>query len=159
MAFSPGTLNPHGQNPLNLFIPIREPVREHYKALVHIVAELKADSMNLVGTVHFASFVFMNEVTNDGEPYFTHLFFNTAFDGDIQTYVQQFVSKLADEFDAMLVHVAVPDGVIPVRKNAHAFQKYLESVNLPTAQWYGNYPGVSAVQIRAYADAAGQTGL
>ena len=155
MAFPPGTLNPSGQNPLNLFIPIREPVREHYEALKEIVADLTADSLNTVGTVHFASFVFMNEVTDDGEPYFTHLFFNTAFDGDMQTYVQQFVNKLGEEFDAMLVHVNAPDDVIPVRKNAHAFQAYLESVNLPTAQWYGNYPGLSAVQIRANAEAAG----
>ncbi|MEK6259999.1 MAG: hypothetical protein AABP62_15365 [Planctomycetota bacterium] len=155
MSLPPGELNPRGQNDLNLILTIREPVPDHYLALKHIVSELKADSMNAIGTVHFGRFFFLNEVSNASGSYFLTLAFIATFDGSFDTYVQQFVNKLSEEFDALLQHLVVPEGVVPVHKNAHAFQAYLESQRVPSAQWYGNYPTLTAVQIRANADAAG----
>ncbi len=140
------------QSPLDLILTLKEPVR---KSAAEIRVLLTADSkggasraLDKVGTVHFARFFFLDyEREQDSEPYPTKLAVVTAYDGDFQAYVQDFVNNIGDLFDLLLNFVEHPAGVVPVQKNAQAFGQWLLVHNPEPLLFYSAYPTLPVVQI------------
>jgi hypothetical protein len=155
-----GTLDPQAQHPLNFIARIRgatdAEVRTSFGQLRAIVGGLVPDPLNGIGTVHFGRFLFLDPVHEAAGPWYRTLAVFTAYDGDFASYVQDFVKHTGRLFDAILPLVESPEGLVPVQKNAQAFARYLDDNGRDTrCRLYSHVPGLSALQIRAAASAAG----
>jgi len=142
------------QTPLTLIMTIRSP--EDYEALRQMLGRFQGmpDSqnpiraaLNRVGTVHFARFVFLENNTK--------LAIITTFDGDFETYVNDFIEQIADVFNALLAHMddAPP---LPVQTYRQEFADYIRRNDAPSLQpFYSAYPTLTVLDIHALAESAG----
>ena len=92
-----------------------------------------------IGTLHFRDYVPFGD---------NHLGFFTIFDGDMETYFQDFADKTSFAFDAVFPHV-VGAPPTPVAKNAQAFYQWGVDNNHSPIGFYSAYPGLSVQDIRA----------
>lgn len=127
------------QNPLTLIMKIRSPVdyEQLHATLVGIQA-LPSDknpvwaALELLKTVHFARFVFMENNTR--------LAVITTYDGKFEDYIADFTRVIGDIFNALLVHMegAPP---LPVQKNPKEFLEYVRNNDLGgMPPFYSAYP-------------------
>jgi hypothetical protein len=49
----------------------------------------------------------------------------TAYDGDFDAYIRDFVTYIADVFDALLPVAVGGDSLVPVARNVEAFTRFL----------------------------------
>jgi hypothetical protein len=111
------------QNSINLYLPLKNPAQA-----MSLVAALKDagpqahEALASLRTVASARFVM--------EPTGSALWVMTVFDGDMGSYLMDFVGVLADVFDAILVYVhgAPP---LPVRDHAQAYVEFVKAHSVP----------------------------
>lgn len=141
------------QKPLSFIVPIKAPVAENYKALKQILTTgTFGTALDKIGTVHFGRFMFLEKVTPEsGEDYYAKFALFTAYDGDFDKYVADFVSEVGDFFNAVLKHFENGDEYIPVQKKAKAFAAYVNTNNQEVEIWYSAYPDLTVVKIRQLA--------
>ena len=127
------------QSPLTLIMKIKSPVdyEQLHATLVGIQA-LPSDknpvwaALELLKTVHFARFVFMENNTR--------LAVITTYDGKFEDYIADFTRVIGDIFNALLVHMegAPP---LPVQKNPKEFLEYVRNNDLGgMPPFYSAYP-------------------
>lgn len=138
------------QNPLTAIFDIQPPVAENYQKLAAALEAQGPPTINN-GILHFIRIVFLTNNTQVGVI--------TTFDGEWQTYIQDFVDSSADFFNALLPFIAPPDviqKIVPVQKNAVAFGDFVLSKNNPPssggklempASWFSAYPTMTVVDI------------
>ncbi len=124
-------------NPLTFVVQL-DPKKSPSALLGYIAANQAQidNALNTVGTVHYARFIFMNtnnpltlqpdEVASNA----THLSVITAYDGNFDTYIQDFTNQLSGLFDTLLSFTVDGQHIPPVSQNLQAFEDYIHAHNL-----------------------------
>jgi len=137
------------QNALNLIADIKSPADQAaLKAMLEQSGGLNNQILTAVGTVHFARFVFL---CNN-----TQLALFTDYDGDLDTYVLDFIKVAHDLFNALLMHVADPPP-LPVQEHPQEFLKWVRDHDAPSvaSYYYSAYPTLKVEDILSLASGAG----
>lgn len=136
------------QSPLTLIMNIKSP--EDFAQLNGLLAKIQSAppeanpiwvALTKLNTVHFARFVFLQNNTQ--------LAIITAYDGDFDKYINDFIDSIGDIFNALLAHMkdAPP---LPVQQNRDAFLAYVKQNDLRAIDpFYSAYPQASVVTILA----------
>lgn len=129
-------------NPLTLVMPLKKGV--DLQQLGELITRAQPDiekALTTIGTVHFASFVVLDASTPNlqpGGPGPYKLAVITSYDGDFDTYIQDFLNNIGEVFDALLSLTTDGGGIIPVEQNVEGFIKYVKqndaSQNPPNSQ-------------------------
>jgi deferrochelatase/peroxidase EfeB len=128
------------QTGLNLVLPLKNPAQ--MQALIDIINE-KATPTHaaLLGLhyVHFARFL----PTLDG----SSIIIITVFDGDLKSYIMDFVAVLGDIFTAILEFV---EGAprLPVQKYPQDFWNFIQQHNVEKVQPWSAYPQMTVIDIQ-----------
>jgi hypothetical protein len=128
------------QNALNLALPLKD--RAQMPALLETIAAVKPTvdaALQGLHYVHFARFL--------PTPDFGTLQVVTSYDGDLDSYLMDFVVVLGDVFNAILAFVegAPP---LPVQAYPREFVAFVEANNIPAPVWTA-YPHVTVIDILA----------
>lgn len=138
------------QNPLTLVMKIKSV--GDFQQLHQMIAHLQslpptqnpiAVALTKIATVHFARFTFLEDNTK--------LAVITSYDGDFDTYINEFVNEIGDIFNGLLAHMedAPP---LPVQKNRKEFLKYVKDNDLRAVEpFYSAYPDLTVLDILALA--------
>jgi hypothetical protein len=133
------------QNPLTLVMLIKSP--DDYRTLQAKLTYLQSlppeknpvtAALDEIGTVHFARFVFLDE---------SRLAVITTYDGDFDTYVNEFVDHIGDVFNDLLQHMddAPP---LPVQQHRQEFLDYIRRNDLRCLPpFYSAYPQRTVLDI------------
>lgn len=129
------------QSPLTCIMPIKDAAG--YDALLALLPAAKKEidaALDLIGTVHFARFVFL---ANN-----TQLAIITAYDGDFNRYISDFAQRIGNVFDALFAHIrdAPP---LPVHKNVDDFIKYVFAHDVKPIAFYSAYPQQTVLDIKS----------
>lgn len=144
---------PAAQSPLTLVMPVKSPqAAAQLRALLTTIAAQPDNpivaGLDTVRSVHFARFVLLE---ND-----TRFAVITSYDGDLETYVMEFIDVMGDIFDALLAFVGdLPPGFTSVRAQRDAFVDYVRSHDVPiVGSFYSAYPSLRVNDILAGAGPA-----
>lgn len=139
------------QNPLTLIMKIKS--AQDYAELNQMLQKIQSlpseqnpikAALNKVGTVHFARFVFLENNTK--------LAIITTYDGDFDTYVNEFINEIGDVFNALLSHMADAPP-LPVQTYRKEFGQYIKDNDAPSLQpFYSAYPTLTVLDIQALAE-------
>lgn len=117
-------------SPLTLVMPLEENV--DLGALAKALAEAADDidaALTSIGTVHFARFVLFDASTPTMQPGSMtgpfRLAVITEYDGDFNSYIQDFVNQIGGVFDQLLSFTADGQSLVPVSKNVAGFTTYV----------------------------------
>jgi hypothetical protein len=126
------------QHGLNLFLPLKN--RAQFPALGAALAAKMADTQAALRSlhyVHFARFV--------PTPDYSSLIVITEYDGDLKSYVMDFVAVLGDVFNAILEFV---DGAppLPVQQYPDEFWAFVQRNNVQADPWSA-YPHMTVIDI------------
>jgi hypothetical protein len=126
------------QSGLNLFLPLRNPAQfpALAAALESKIVSTRAALLSL-HYVHFARFV--------PTPDYSNLIVVTEYDGDLKSYVMDFVAVLGDVFNAILDFV---DGAppLPVQQYPTEFWEFVQKHNVDVPVWSA-YPHMTVIDI------------
>ncbi|MGH3794194.1 MAG: hypothetical protein ACRDSP_04830 [Pseudonocardiaceae bacterium] len=134
------------QNPLTLVMKAKSP--EDFAALKQTAEHLQAlppdqnpvtVALTKIGTVHFARFAFLDNQQQ--------LAVITAYDGDFETYINEFINAIGDVFDKLLTFVenAPP---LPVQTYRQEFLEYCRNCDLRCVPpFYSAYPDRTVLDI------------
>jgi hypothetical protein len=126
------------QRGLNLFLPLKSPAQfgALQQALVAKTSETQRALRDL-HYVHFARFV--------PTPDYSTLIVVTEYDGDLKSYVMDFVAVLGDVFNAILEFV---DGAppLPVQTYPTEFWQFVQRNNVDVDVWSA-YPHMTVIDI------------
>jgi hypothetical protein len=132
------------QSPLTLVMKAESPAA--FSALRKTVEDLQAlpanknpviAALNRLGTVHFARFVFLGD---------DQLAVITTYDGDFDTYINDFIDEIGDVFNALLEHVDAT--LVPVQSHRAAFLKFVRDHDLHcVGPFYSAYPQRTVLDI------------
>lgn len=128
------------QRGLNLFLPLKNPGQQGMFGLLAAIDAQAANTQKALRDlhyVHFARFV--------PTPDFSTLIVVTEYDGDLRSYVMDFVAVLGDVFTLILENVADAPP-LPVQKYPEEFWQYVKSHNLDVPVWSA-YPHMSVIDI------------
>ena len=119
-------------NPLTLLMPVvpgSDPA-----AIAATLAKYQQqidDALTSVGTVHYARFLLLDRPSPNLQPGTGKgpfvLAVITAYDGDFNAYIQDFVAQLGAVFDALLAFTVGGKAVIPVADHISAFTAYVQN--------------------------------
>jgi hypothetical protein len=142
-------------NPLTLMLPL-DPSKNITELLTKIAANQAAlnGALAKVGTVHYARFILFDRSKDDLRPVLgpngptgTGPFafgVITEFDGDFETYTQQFIDEIGFLFDLGLSFTIDGQSLIPVQKHPKEFIEYVKTHNLsvhaPNEGLFNAYP-------------------
>lgn len=116
-------------NPLTLVLPLKEGVDlAHLGGLIATLRPKIDEMLVAVGTVHYARFVVLDASTPDLQPGPTgpyKLAIITTYDNDFETYIQDFVNKMGQVFDALQSITTDGASLVPVSQNVAAFTEYV----------------------------------
>ncbi len=132
------TLEDHVQQPLNLFLPLKSPGQA--KALAQFLTDNRDGfHQGVLGLryVHFARFL----MTPDG----SHLLVITAFDGDFESYLMDFVATMAPLFTGVMQFIAGAPR-LPVEKFPIEFMEFIRANN-ESAGVIPAYPQLTTLEI------------
>ncbi|MGQ0776713.1 MAG: hypothetical protein ACT4NY_20200 [Pseudonocardiales bacterium] len=134
------------QNPLTLVMKAKS--TESWTELRHAVETLQSVpddknpiviALNEIGTVHFARFAFLEDAQQ--------LLVITTYDGDFETYINDFVNVIGDIFNALLVHVADAPP-LPVQTYRQEFLDYIRAGDLRSVgNFYSAYPDTTVFDV------------
>ncbi len=142
-------LTPQVQNALNLTLPLKSraqmpdllaTIAEHQPAFTSAVLGLRS--------LHFARFL----PTAD----FANLLVITVFDGDVESYLMDFIGTLADEFNAMLVFMKDPPR-LPVQDYPDEFATWVFAHNMAEVSVISAYPPLTVLDVLSSAGVKGNT--
>jgi hypothetical protein len=144
--------DPHGQNALNLILPIKPgrgpvlrqlltPTKDQIDGQPNaqpgsLTSSAKArldEALKALANVHFAQFVFLD---ND-----TRLAVLTIFDGPFDEYIQSFVERIGLGFNLILDHIDGGDAVVPVQLHKDAFLAFIHAHHREGLGVFSAYPG------------------
>jgi hypothetical protein len=134
------------QTPLTCIMPIRSP--EGFQALAALlpIAKPKIDAaLKVIGTVHFARFVFLQDNTQ--------LAIITTFDGTFERYISDFASHIGPIFDLLFEHIESPPPT-PVAKNTPEFIAWVQAHDAREVGFFSAYPSLGVLDIQALASDA-----
>lgn len=126
------------QHGLNLFLPLKNPMQ--FPALAAALAAKMPETQAALKSlhyVHFARFV--------PTPDYSSLIVITEYDGDLKSYVMDFVAVLGDVFNTILEFV---DGAppLPVQTYPDEFWAFVQRNNVPVDPWSA-YPHMTVIDI------------
>lgn len=140
------------QTPLTLIMKIKseQDYQQLRQMLVHFHSLPDSENpvrvaLNRVATVHFARFVFLENNTK--------LAIITTYDGDFDTYINDFIEQIADVFNALFTHMedAPP---LPVQTFRQEFADYIKKNDAPCIEpFYSAYPKLTVLDIQALSEA------
>ena len=125
---------------LNLFLRLKSPTQ--MPALLATIGSQKQavnDALAGLHYVHFARFL----PTPDGST----LLVITEFDGDLKSYIMDFVAVLGDVFTAILEFVQDAPR-LPVQKYPQDFWNFIQKNNIAQAQPWSAYPLMTVIDIQ-----------
>ena len=129
------------QNPLNLIMPVKSWLKfKELDAVIHLKTQEMTDSADEIGTLHFARFVDFKDHNQIG--------FFTAYDGDFQAYMNDFLKYLGPVFNAMMESVVNPSPT-PVEKNVDAWLQWTADNSSEGIGFYSAYPTLTVQDIKA----------
>ena len=137
------------QNALNLIATIKSPEDQKLlQAMLEQSGGLNSEILTAVGTVHFARFVFL---CNN-----TQLALFTDYDGDLDTYVLDFIKVAHDLFNALLMHMADPPP-LPVQAHPKEFLQWVRDHDAPcvAGYYYSAYPKLKVQDILSLEQSSG----
>ncbi|HKR49541.1 MAG TPA: hypothetical protein VJT72_08165 [Pseudonocardiaceae bacterium] len=133
------------QNPLTAVMTAKSP--EDYAALQQLVEHLQAMppeqnpvtvALNKLGSVHFARFAFLDN---------NQLAVITSYDGDFESYINEFIDEIGDVFNALLKHVANAPK-LPIQEHRQDFLDYIRAVDRRcVGTFYSAYPDRTVLDI------------
>ena len=135
---SPSLVN-QVQTPLNLVMPLKSPAQmPALAALLQAAADKVHDVLARLHYVHFARFLPMP----DGSA----ILVITTYDGDLESYLMDFVALLNDEFTQILQYVkgAPP---LPVNRFPREFCDFVAAHDVTAAHEWSAYPDVSVIDV------------
>jgi hypothetical protein len=145
-AVTPPVQNPKPvQNALTWIMTIKSPA--DYEQLHGLVQQMSsapladnpiAVAADALGIIHFLRFVFLENNTKLG------VF--TIYDGDFDTYVNEFVNQVGPVFDAVLTHMADAPP-LPTQTYREQFNAYVRANDVPVAMFYSAYPTTTVLDI------------
>ena len=119
---------------LTIIVPLAPGGAQRLRAFLRVLRGNLSQGADKVGTLHTMRFVFFD---ND-----TRLLFATAFDGDWDTYIDDFVTKIPDYLDII---DSAWDGWPGIR---HPGAKdYLAAHQITAEGWYVAYPDMTVAEI------------
>lgn len=134
------------QNPLTLLMKaksaaswagLREAV-EHLQSLPDDKNPV-VSALNKIGTVHFARFAFLEDAQQ--------LAVITTYDGDFETYINEFVNKIGDIFNTLLTYVADAPP-LPVQTHRQEFLEYIRTGDIRcVGRFYSAYPDHTVLDV------------
>ena len=137
-------------NPLTLVMPLKDGVSlEQLQALVTATRPLIEEALLAIGTVHYARFMVLDGSTANLQPGPTgpyKLAIITTYDGDFDTYIQDFVNSIGMIFDGLLSLTTDGGALVPVSQNVAALTAWVSkndaSRNPPNREFgiYRAYP-------------------
>lgn len=111
------------QNQINLWLPLKSAAQaaDLGRALTELGPQAH-EALASLRTIPFARFLFA--------PDYSGLWVITVFDGDMDTYLMDFVGVLGEVFDAMFVFIkdAPP---LPVKQHARAYVEWVKKHSIP----------------------------
>ena len=120
---------------LTIIVPLAPGGAKRLRAFLRLLGGNLSQGADKVGTLHTMRFVFFD---ND-----TRLLFATAFDGDWDTYIDDFVAKIPDYLDII---DSAWDGWPGIR---HPGAKdYLAKHQITAEGWYVAYPDLTVAEIK-----------
>ena len=142
-------------NPLTLMLPL-DPSKNIAELLTKVAANQDAlnGALANVGTVHYARFILFDRSKEDLRPTLGPngptgkgpFAFGviTEFDGDFETYTQQFIDEIGFLFDLGLSFTTDGQSLIPVQQHPKEFIEYVRkhnlSVHAPNEGLFNAYP-------------------
>lgn len=137
-------------SPLTLIMPVVPgvTVEQLGAALQKIGPDLFA-GLTAVGTVHYARILLLDRSVGNMQPGTSpspalSIAVITEFDGDFNTYIQDFVAQMAPIFNALLPFVVGGAAVVPVQDHTPAF------IALSAANNASQFPPNNAIFYQAY---------
>ena len=127
------------QTPLNLVMPLKSPAQmPALAALLQAAADRVHEVLAGLHYVHFARFLPMP----DGSA----LLVITTYDGDLESYLMDFVALLSDEFTEILQYIkgAPP---LPVNRYPREFCAFVAAHDVTAAHEWSAYPDVSVIDV------------
>ena len=125
----------------------------NYNTLVGLCQQLHASDLNTVLVIHFARFFFFDFKTflTPGGPVkaATKFAVFTAYDGNFDNYIEDFIHETEDIFDAIVPSIQGATGFSPINKNAEPFKAWLKTKDADIAFWFSAYPTITLIQIEA----------
>jgi hypothetical protein len=141
-AYDHGTLalEQQVQQGLNLFLRLKSPAQ--MPALLAAIQAIKPQinfALSSLHYVHFARFLPSQD--------FSTLMVITVYDGDLESYLMDFVKVLGDAFNAMLMFV---DGAprLPVQQYPRDFVNFVVANNMQQVQPWSAYPAMTVIDIQ-----------
>jgi hypothetical protein len=119
---------------LTMIAPFAEGGAKRLRAFLQL-REGNYDDTDKVGTVHDMRFAFLD---ND-----TKLLFATAYDGDWDPYIDDFVTKIPNELDLFFCNVEGWPGI-----HSPAVKDWIVQHQIPTEGWYVANPNLTVVDTR-----------
>ena len=119
---------------LTIIVPLAPGGAKRLRAFLRLLRGNLSQGANKVGTLHTMRFVFID---ND-----TRLLFATAFDGDWDTYIDDFVAKIPDYLDII---DSAWDGWPGIR--SPGAKDYLVKHQITAEGWYVAYPDLTVAEI------------
>ena len=127
------------QNALNLALRLKN--RAQMPALLQAIDQNKTavhHALESLHYVHFARFL--------PTPDFSTLQVVTAYDGDLQSYLMDFVNVLGPIFNVMLDYIADAPR-LPVEKYPQEFVDFVDRNNVPSGGVWTAYPQMTVIDI------------
>jgi hypothetical protein len=119
---------------LTIIVPLAPGGAQRLRAFLRLLRGNLSQGADKVGTLHTMRFVFFD---ND-----TRLLFATAYDGDWDTYIDDFVSKIPDYLDII---DSAWDGWPGIR--SPDAKDYLAKHQITAEGWYVAYPDLTVAEI------------
>jgi predicted DNA-binding helix-hairpin-helix protein len=134
------------QSGLNLIMPLKNPAQ--MPALMAAITAAKPvvyQALTALHYIHFARFLPMPDGTS--------LLVVTSYDGDLDSYIMDFVAALGDVFTEILTYMrdASP---LPVTAYPVEFVRYVQNHNVARAGVWSAYPDLTLIDILTAAGAA-----
>jgi hypothetical protein len=127
------------QHPLNLFLPLKNPTQmPALLALLDASADAVHQALSSLHYVHFARFL----PSPDGSV----LMVITTYDGNLESYIMDFVGVLGDAFTEILQYIADAPR-LPVKRYAREFTQFIIDHNLSQVPLWSAYPEVTVIDI------------
>jgi hypothetical protein len=135
---SPSLVN-QVQTPLNLVMPLKNPTQmPALGALLQAAADKVHDVLARLHYVHFARFLPM--------PDDSAILVITTYDGELESYLMDFVALLSDEFTEILQYIkAAPP--LPVNRYPREFCDFVAAHDVTAAHEWSAYPDVSVIDV------------
>ena len=119
---------------LTVILPFANVGAKRLRGLLQLL-EGNFQGADMVGTVHDMRFVFLDDDTK--------LLFATAYDGEWDAYIDDFVTKIPDALDVLFTNIEGWPGI-----HSPSVKEWLASHQLSAESWYVAHPDLTVADIR-----------